>query len=211
MPLVSRVAAELKGNYRFRLAREKSFLSYWSRMFLRFSVSGAACVTLGYIISCIIIYCVFPWNSHFLPHSAYPEDSIEEITLGRQQLSSTLNSLFKSDSEFIYILNYIIVVFVYATLISALCLMIYLVFKNKYKALGLPMIAFFLLDQSIDSLRKNGISKAMIFSPKYLIFSMEPSLEQWGIKALWYYIIMVILLAVLYLLGGLILRKRVMN
>lgn len=209
LPSIRRISAELNGNYRLQLVREKSFSRYWSKTFLRSGFFGAVCVTVGFLIFCTAVFCYFPHNAEYLLE--YPENSLEELTLQRKLLDSPLNKLFGTQSELLYIFNCALTIFVFAFVISVLCLTTYLLVKNSYKALGLPMIAFFLLEQSVDSMWLKGNTKALAFCPKYIVFWTEYSLGQWNLGAWWYYAFTAAFTSAFYLLGRLIFRKRVMN
>ena len=212
LPYISRLAAELNGNHRFHLVREKCFSRYWNRTFYRYILSGAGSVTAGYMIFCTAIYLHFPKNSEFL--TDYPKDSYEEVFLKRQALYSPLGDLFNSQNEYLYIFNAIINVFIYSAAVSAFCLLLYLLLKNKYKALGLPMVALFLLDNGLYGLYLQHHTKIGIFCPSMELFNIQTAFNDFSKinQLVWlYYAAILLLLALIYLLGGKIFRKRVMN
>lgn len=209
LPFISEISAELKGNYRLRLVREGSFSKYWRKTYFAGSLSSALSVTSGYLLFCAIVYSYFPKNSEFL--TGYPEDSVEQFEIQREELNSSLNSLFHTQNEYIYVLNQVLIILFYAFAISLLCLLLFLLVKNKYKAIGLPLIVFFLLEQTVDSLWLKGHIKSLILSPRYLLFWTEISFKGWKLSIIWYFAVMVVLSVLMYFLGKMIFRKRVMN
>lgn len=212
LPFLPRLSAELKGNYRLKLSRERSYKKYWNKTFIHSVLSGAFSVTAGYLIYCGMIYCYYPHNSYFPDRATLDEDSREYYEMGRQKLFSFLNDLFDTQNEYVYVLNQAINVFAYAVMISALCLLLYLLMRNKYRALGIPIMVLYLADWITSGLILDFHRWAWSLNPKDFIFLTSISLDEyWNISPGWYFVILAIPVALFYFAGGAIFRKRVSN
>lgn len=199
IPFLMQFADEFCGFYRLKLIR-MSYNAYWNKVFLKNGICGASAVTIGYIFFSIVIFAVFPHIDEY---------DNEEIFL----LNSPLNKAFQTQSEFIYWLNQAINIFAFVFLISQVCLILYLIFLNRYKAIGLPIIIFYLLDQISNSLfmanDMNG--KYYIIGPNNILFYTEFSFESCGLNYWWYFIFIIIITSYIYILGKKIYRKRILN
>ena len=217
-PCILRTSAELKGNYRFRLVREGGFSKYWNRTFFKYVLSGAGSVTVGYIIFCAAIYLHFPKNSEYL--AEFRPDTLEEM-FRRVPLHSQLGTLFNSQNEYLYVLNAAISVFLFCSMISALCLVLYLLTQSKYKALGLPMAAMFAISDGFRGMYLKGNEWAGLLCPSSMVLNSQVVFNDFGRAALGlenyerlgllHFPAVVGLTAVFYLLGRKVFRKRVMN
>lgn len=198
MPFLMQFAGEFNGFYRMQLAR-MSFKKYWNRVFFKIGFSGACSVTIGYAVFSLITRNFFPKLSE------YPA---EEVV----QLNSAMNRLFKTQNELVFWLNRAIVIFTFVFLISQVCLLIFLLCMNRYKAIGLPMITFYLLDQISNSLYQNNFNgKYYIISPKNILFFTDFTFENWGFNYWWYFAFAAAATIALYLAGKKICRGRVTN
>lgn len=198
MPFLMQFAGEFNGFYRMQLAR-MSFKKYWNRVFFKIGFSGACSVTVGYAVFSLITRKFFPKLSE------YPAEET-------MQLNSAMNRLFKTQNEFVFWLSRAVVIFTFVFLISQVCLLIFLLCMNRYKAIGLPMITFYLLDQISNSLYRNNYDgKYYIISPKNILFFTDFTFESWGFNYWWYFIFVVIVTITLYIFGKKICRGRVTN
>ncbi len=217
-PCVFGVAAELRGNYRFRLIREGNFSGYWNKTFFKYVLSGGGSVTAGYGIYCAAVYLHFPKNSEYL--SEYRPDSLEEM-FRQVPLNSQLGTLFNSQNEYLYVFNAALIVFLFSSGISALCLLLYLLTQSKYKALGLPIAAMFAMSNGFEGVYLRGNAWAGFLCPSSMIFRSQivfndfvrttPGLENRELLGLIYFPAALGATAVFYALGRKAFGKRVMN
>lgn len=204
VPFIRELSFEMKGAYRFRVTREKDFSNYYGKTFFRSVLSGSASVSIGYGLFSALVFIYYPHNSD------YPEKAIDP-NLQRNILDSPLNNLFGSQSEFLYWLSTALSVFACAFLISAVCFLIYIALMNKYKALGYPLIVSFLSERAVTSLWLGGKPKALIFSPRYLMFWTKITMHEWGADYPAFFALIFLTAAVIYFVAKPIFRKRVMN
>lgn len=198
MPFLMQFAGEFNGFYRMQLAR-MNFKKYWNRVFFKIGFSGACSVTIGYAVFSLITRNFFPKLSE------YPAGEVV-------QLNSAMNRLFRTQNELVFWLNRAIVIFTFVFLISQVCLLIFLLCMNRYKAIGLPMITFYLLDQISNSLYQNNFNgKYYIVSPKNILFFTDFTFENWGFNYWWYFVFAAAATIALYLAGKKICRGRVIN
>lgn len=212
IPFLLLFASELKGLYRMKILRMGSFSKYWNKTFFRAGLSGAGCVTIGYIIFSAMVFSYFPHMYEYPEEADILADSISQLAV-RRELSSIFNRLFNNtQSEFLYWLPKVINVFGFTFLVSVMCLALYLLIMNQYKAIGIPIISFYLLEQvSARLTRKTLNPKFIILSPRYNMSSADYVFEQFGAKSLWYLVFFALMAIILYLLGRALFRKKVLN
>ena len=211
LPFLPLLSAELKGNYRLKLSRERSSKDYWNRTFFRSTLFGAGAAAAGYLIFCAAIYCVLPRNSDFPDRATLVEGSREWLR-GRLELGGFLNGLFSTQNEYVFILNQTVNVFLYSAAVSAFCLLLYLIFMNKYRALGIPVMLFYLADRITDELAFSLHRWAWPLNPKYLVFQTETALSEFpGVGPGWYFAIIAIPVLLFYFAGGALFKRRMTN
>ena len=200
MPFLMQFADEFNnGFYRMKLSR-MSYCKYWTSSFLKNgSISSISLVT-GYFIFVEVVY------AFFFHIKDYPSEM-------QVQLNSPMNKLFHSSSDFIYLFNQALVLFVFTFLVSQFCMLIFLLLLNRYKAIGLPMIFFYLLDQisHILFIKYDFDGKYNIISPARVVFSTQSTFENLGMNYWSFYFWALILIAALYLVGLNIFKRRLMN
>ncbi len=211
-PFLLTFASEMKGNYRLKLSRIGSFNRYWNRVFFRSGLSGAGCVTAGYILFSAAVFAYFPKMSEY-PAEPKNTSDVFSVMAVRKPLDGTLNKLFKNtESEFLYWLPTAINVFAYSFLTANICLALYLLIMNRYKAIGMPMIVFYLAEQiSTRRLSDSLEPKWQIISPRSLLINAEYAFSCFGLGGFRYLLCYASAAAVFYFLGRALFRKRVMN
>lgn len=200
MPFLLQFSDEFEsGFYRMKLTRS-TFSNYWNLAFIKNGLLGAASVTLGYLVYVLISYIFFP----------HINDYPSELKI---QLSSPMNQLFNSESDILFVLNQVMVIFMFAFFTAQLCMTLFLVMSNRYKAIGLPMIVFYLLEQISSSLFKsnNWDGRFYIISPKNIVFYTQYSFECHGMSYWYYFLFAFTITAFLYVICKKICRRKVMN
>ena len=211
-PFLLTFASEMKGNYRLKLSRIGSFNRYWNKIFFRSGLSGAGCVTMGYMLFSAAVFAYFPHMSEYPAEVPIGAGVFERMAV-RKSLDGTLNKLFgSSESEFLYWLPTAINVFAYSFLVAIICLALYLLIMNRYKAIGMPMIVFYLAEQfstrkSLDTLNP----KYNILSPRFLLINAEQIFSLFKINGLRYLLFFALFAVLIYFAGKELFRKRVMN
>lgn len=211
-PYLMHFAGEMKGNYRLKIARIGSFNRYWNKVFFKSGLWGAGCVTAGYTLFSIIVFTYFPHMSEYPAEAADPFDFIAQGAV-RQPLNGILNRLFNNtESELLYWFPTAVNVFAYSFLVAVMCLTLYLLIMNRYKAIGMPMIVFYLAEQlSFRKLFETFNPKYNILSPRFLLINAEQIFSNFKINGLWYIIFFALAAGAFYFAGRALFRKRVMN
>lgn len=211
-PFLLIFASEIKGNYRLRLSRIGSFAKYWNSVFFKSGLLGAGCVTTGYIIFSTMVFAYFPHMYEYPADAAIGGDIFSMIAV-RQPLDGILNRIFgDAQSEFLYWLPAAINVFAYSFLVAVLCLLLYLIVMNRYKAIGMPMIVFYLAEQfSTRRLYEHLNPKYQIISPRSLLINAEYTFSTFGVDGFGYLIFFALSAILIYFAGRAVFRKRVMN
>ena len=211
-PFLLAFASEMKGNYRLKLSRIGSFNRYWNKIFFRSGLSGAGCVTAGYILFSAAVFAYFPKMSEYPAEQKNTSDVFSMMAV-RKPLDGTLNKLFKNtESEFLYWLPTAINVFAYSFLVAIICLALYLLIMNRYKAIGMPMIVFYLAEQfSTRRLYDSLEPKWQILSPRSLLINAEYTFSTFDINDFEYLFFFTLANVLFYFAGKALFRKRVMN
>ena len=211
-PYLLHFAGEMKGNYRLKIARIGSFNRYWNKVFFRSGLLGAGCVTAGYAVFSIVVFSYFPHMSEYPTEAANPADTYAQMAV-RRPLEGILNKLFNNtESELLYWLPTAINVFAYSFLVAIFCLLLYLLIMNRYKAIGMPMIVFYLAEQfSSRKLFEMYNPKYTILSPRSLLINAEYTFSVFKVNGFWYIVFFALAAAIMYLAGRALFRKRVMN
>lgn len=212
IPYLLIFASELTGNYRLRIARIGSFKKYWNRVFFKSGLLGAGCVTAGYVVFSIVVFSYFPHMSEY-PTEATIGASVYETMAIRYPLEGVLNRLFNStESELLYWMPWALNIFAYSFLVAVLCLTLYLLIMNRYKAIGMPMIVFYIAEQFASRKTVETFNpKYQIFSPLSLLINAEYSFSSFGTGGFWYLVFFALAAALMYIAGRALFRKRVMN
>lgn len=212
IPYLLIFASEMKGNYRLKAARIGSFNKYWNRAFFKSGLLGAGCVTAGYTIFSIAVFSYFPHMSEYLTEAPI-RASIYEMISVRYPLNGVLNRLFNNtESELLYWLPWAFNVFVFSFLVSVICLTLYLLIMNRYKAIGMPMIVLYLAEQFATRKLADTLNpKYQILSPQSLLMNAEYTFSNFGINGLWYFVFFALAAGVFYFAGRALFRKRVTN
>lgn len=212
IPYLMLFASKMKGNYRLIIFRIGSFEKSWRRVFLRMGCLGAGCVTAGYAIFSAAVSAYFPHMSEY-PVEAPANASVYETMAVRYPLDGIFNKLFgNTESELLYWLPWAINVFAYSFLVAILCLLLYLLIMNRYKAIGIPMIVFYLAEQlAARKIYDTFNPKYEILSPHSLMINAEYTFSIFGINGFGYLIFYALATAIMYLVGRELFRKRVMN
>lgn len=83
---------------------------------------------------------------------------------------------------------------------------------NRYKAIGMPMIVFYLVEQfSTRKSLETFNPKYNILSPRWLLINAGQIFSIFKINGLWYLVFFTIAAAAFYFAGWALFRKRVMN
>lgn len=211
-PYLMHFAGEMKGNYRLKIARIGSFNRYWNKVFFRSGLLGAGCVTAGYTVFSIVVFSYFPHMSEYPAEAANPVDTYAQMAV-RRPLNGILNRLFNNtESELLYWIPTAVNVFVYSFLVAVMCLMLYLLIMNRYKAIGMPMIVFYLAEQfSTRKTLEKFNPKYNILSPRSLLINAEYTFSVFKVNGFWYIVFFALAAAIMYLAGRALFRKRVMN
>ncbi len=210
-PSLLHFAEEMKGNYRLKIARIGSFKRYWNRVFFKSGLLGAGCVTAGYVIFSMVVFAYFPHMSEYPIEASNLTDSYARYAV-RRPLDGILNRLFNNaDSELLYWIPTVINVFAYSFLVAVLCLLLYLLITNRYKAIGMPMIVFYLVEQfSSRRISDTRNPKYYILCPRYLFIHAELTFSIFKINGLWYLVFFALAAIAFYFAGRVLFRKRVM-
>lgn len=211
-PYLLHFAGEMKGNYRLKIARIGSFNRYWNKVFFRSGLLGAGCVTAGYAVFSIVVFSYFPHMSEYPAEAANPVDTYAQMAV-RRPLNGILNRLFNNtESELLYWIPTAVNIFAYSFLVAVLCLMLYLLIMNRYKAIGMPMIVFYLAEQfSTRKTLERFNPKYNILSPRSLLINAEYTFSVFKVNGFWYIVFFALAAAIMYLAGRALFRKRVMN
>lgn len=211
-PFLLTFASEMKGNYRLKICRIGSFGKYWSKVFFKSGILGAGCVTAGYALFSAAVFSYFPHMSEYPTEPANPNDVFSMMAV-RSPLSGTLNKLFgNTESEFLFWLQAPINIFAYSFLTAIICLVLYLMIMNRYKAIGIPMIVFYLAEQfSSRRLLDTFNPKYNILSPRSLLMNTEYAFSAFGINGFTYLFFFALAIILLYFGGKALFKKRVMN
>lgn len=93
-----------------------------------------------------------------------------------------------------------------------MCLALYLLIMNRYKALGMPMIVFYLAEQfSTRKMFETLNPKYDILSPRFLLINAEQIFSLFKINGFRYLVFFALAAVLLYFFGKTLFRKRVMN
>lgn len=210
-PFLLTFANEMKGNYRLKITRIGSLSGYWNKVFFKSGLSGAGCVTAGYTLFSAAVFAYFP---HMSEYPAEPQNiDIFSMMAIRYPLEGTLNRLFNNtESELLYWLPFALNIFAYSFLVAIFCLLIYLLLMNRYKAIGMPMIVFYLAEQLSNRRIADTLnSKWLVISPRSLLINAEYTFSVFGIGGFRYLIFFVLFAILIYFAGKELFRKRVMN
>lgn len=212
IPFLLLFASEMKGNYRMVISRMGSLNKYWNRVFFKSGLLGAGCVTAGYIIYSIAVSLYFPHMKDY-PVELSANADANEFMLLRQPLNGVLNVLFgNTESELLYWIPTAVNVFAYSFLVAVLCLLLYLLIMNRYKAIGMPMIVFYLAEQFATRKTIETFNpKYQIFSPLSLMINAQYAFSGYKIDGFLYLLFFALAAAAMYLVGKALFRKRVMN
>lgn len=212
IPYLLLFASEMKGNYRIVIARIGSFNKYWNRVFFKAGLLGAGCVTAGYAIFSATVFSYFPHMSEYPVEAPLGANTFEMMAV-RRPLTGIINNLFgNTESELLYWIPWAINIFAYSFLIAILCLLLYLLIMNRYKAIGMPMIVFYLVEQFASQKMTDTLNpKYQILSPRSLMINAEYTFSNFGINGFGYLIFFALASAIMYLAGRALFRKRVMN
>lgn len=211
-PFLMTFASEMKGNYRLKISRIGSFNRYWNKVFLKSGLWGAGCVTAGYAIFSAVVFAYFPHMSEY-PAEPKAMNDVFSMMAVRRPLDGTLNKLFNNtESEFLYWLPTAINIFTYSFLVAIMCLALYLLIMSRYKALGMPMIVFYLAEQfSTRKMFETLNPKYDILSPRFLLINAEQIFSLFKINGFRYLVFFALAAVLLYFFGKTLFRKRVMN
>ncbi len=212
VPYLLHFAGEMKGNYRLKIARIGSFNRYWNKVFFKSGLLGAGCVTAGYVIFSIVVFAYFPHMSEYPTEATNPIDTYAQMAV-RRPLNGTLNRLFNNtESELLYWIPTAVNIFAYSFLVAILCLALYLLIMNRYKAIGMPMIVFYLAEQfSTRKSLETFNPKYSLLSPRYLLINAEYTFSVFKVNGLWYLVFFALAAIAFYFAGRVLFRKRVMN
>lgn len=212
IPYLLLFASEMKGNYRLKIARIGSFNRYWNKVFFKSGLLGAGCVTAGYTVFSIVVFAYFPHMSEY-PTEAPIGASVYEMMAVRYPLDGVLTNLFgNTESELLYWIPWAVNIFAYSFLVAVLCLLLYILIMNRYKAIGMPMIVFYLAQQySTRKVYETFNSRYNIVSPMMLFMNAEYTFSAFNINGFGYLIFFVLAAAIMYVAGRALFRKRVMN
>ncbi len=211
-PYLLHFAGEMKGNYRLKIARIGSFGRYWNRVFFKSGLLGAGSVTTGYTLFSIIVFAYFPHMSEYHAEVSNTADAYAQMAV-RHPLEGILNKLFNNtESELLYWIPTAVNVFAYSFLVAVLCLLLYLLITNRYKAIGMPMIVFYLAEQfSSRRIYETFNPKYSILSPRSLLINSEYAFFCFKVNGFWYLVFFALAAGAFYLAGWALFRKRVMN
>ncbi len=212
VPYLLHFAGEMKGNYRLKIARIGSFNRYWNKVFFKSGLLGAGCVTAGYTIFSIVVFAYFPHMSEYPAEATNPTDIYAQVAV-RRPLEGILNRLFNNtESELLYWIPTAVNIFAYSFLVAVLCLALYLLIMNRYKAIGMPMIVFYLAEQfSTRKTLETFNPKYSLLSPRYLLINAEYTFSAFKVTGLWYIVFFAFAAIAFYFAGRALFRKRVMN
>ena len=211
-PFLMTFASEMKGSYRLKISRTGSFNRYWNKVFFKSGILGAGCVTAGYALFSAAVFAYFPHMSEYPVEPKVMNDVFSMMAV-RKPLDGTLNKLFNNtESEFLYWLPTAINVFAYSFLVAIICLALYLLIMNRYKAIGMPMIVFYLAEQfSTRRLYDSLEPKWQILSPRSLLINAEYTFSTFDINGFGYLFFFTLANVLFYFAGKALFRKRVMN
>lgn len=212
IPYLLLFASEMKGNYRMVIARIGCFNKYWNRVFFKAGLLGAGCVTAGYVIFSAAVFAYFPHMSEYPVEAPIGANTYEMMAV-RYPLDGVLTNLFgNTESELLYWIPWAVNIFAYSFSVAVLCLLLYILIMNRYKAIGMPMIVFYLAQQySTRKVYETFNSRYNIVSPMMLFMNAEYTFSAFNINGFGYLIFFALASAIMYLAGRALFRKRVMN
>lgn len=196
-PYLFRFSSELETKFfRFALIR-MSYAQYWVSSFMKNGFFGSFTVMLGYFMYIVVVIINFPSPNEYPNEMMIP-------------LNSYLNRIFETDNALLFLLSQALILFVFVFIVSEICLILYLILHNRYKAIGLPMIVFYLLDQvSISLFRVNNWdTRYDIISPVNLVFYTENSFSSFGMDIYWYYLFAALTISGLFVIGYILCKRR---
>ena len=212
IPYLPLFAYEMKGNYRLKLSRFGGFNKYWNNVFFKSGLLGACSVMAGYMIFSAAVFMYFPHMSEYPEEASVGADWFSMMAV-RFPLDGTLNKLFgNTESELLYWFPTAMNIFAYSFLVAVLCLLLFLLIMNRYKAIGMPMIVFYLAEQfSTRQLYEHLNPKYQIISPRSLLINAEYTFSSFGVGGFGYVIFFALSAVLIYFVGRAIFRRRVMN
>lgn len=196
---------EQSGYWRFQKIRSTN-QRYCAKTFICTCASGAFATLLGFAIftSLMLLKYPSPSSQSNLP----PEDRVPIVLL----TDNPLCRLVGKESIALFILLRFVVVLVFAFLIAAVCLNLFILLKNRYKAIGMPLIIIYLLNSISTALTmENKMSDARysILSPSSVLKSCEVWFEKAFEISFWYmFLLMVIMIVVSYISFCALIKRR---
>lgn len=131
--------------------------NYIRKCWLSNVVTGSLAVTLGYLLYCAVVLMNFR--------------SVDDKNI---YLMNPLCKLLDIQSIFVVIAFKALILMIFSFFTVSICLCMYLITDNKYKAIGMPIIMFYLLSSVSDNISKKSDNlKIQIISPQQLISSSE--------------------------------------
>lgn len=183
------------GFYRFQVSRW-NYRKFIFKSQLQNSLIGASAVTAGYAVFAVIIYMLFPRYSQIV----YGDGSAVEYRDG----------LFGINNEAFGLLLRFAIFFVFAMIVAELCMLTTLVTMNKFKAIGIPMTLFYLMDRiSYILLCRDFDERYSALSPSMIMSSSENWFSSFNISSAWLFVGLAAIYAVLFAASSVIMKRRI--
>lgn len=179
-PFFMQFSCELtSGFYRMRLIRIKR-KTLFRKMFTEYMIFGCMAVLTGYLLFALFVAIVFPHD-------------------GNYQLMN----------ELMVLLRQMIILVTFAGIMAEVVIFLYLLTGNGYRAIGVPMIMLYLMDQISLALFYDNNWKIQYYAigPTHVLFQTAMVFEGIGLNMCWYFVLVLILGILLYK-GCFMLYKR---
>lgn len=189
-------ADTMQGFWRMEYIR-KSKRRYRLKKFLTSCTTGAVSVILGYLLYVVITFSLFPYHVSYNITSA---DGKTTIATEAPPITEFLSGIASNVG----------ILFVFSFFTSALCICIFLALKNRYKAVGTPLIIYYLLYEVALALyaKFNRDVRMYIISPYFIINFGKWIAEAFSMPYIYFYIGFVLIIAGLYALYAALLNRR---
>lgn len=189
-------ADTMQGFWRMEYIR-KSKRSYRIKKFFTVCTSGAISVILGYLLYVLTIIPFFPY---YIPYNTTSEDGLSILVNEPPPVMEFISGIASNMG----------ILFLVSFLTSAVCLCIFLALKNRYKAVGMPLIVYYLLYEIAIAMygKFNRDVRMYIFSPYFIVNYGKWIAEAFSMPYICFYIGLMLIIVGLYALYAMLLNRR---
>lgn len=189
-------ADTMHGFWRMEYIR-KSKRNYRIKKFFSICLYGAIPATLGYLLYVLILIPFFPYGSSCNTRN---EEGVVVVISNAPPISEFIGNLALNMAT----------LFLVAFITSALCLCIFLILKNRYKAVGIPLITYYLLYEVSLALYGKFIRdfRLFIISPYFVVGAGKYIMEAFSLPYVTLFIGLILIIAGFYILYYFLLNRR---